>query len=789
MRRLITFAVIAALSACRGGDDLPDAGQPPIDAGRIEVDAGFDAGLPDAGQPDVDAGVDAGTPDTVAPEVVQTTPTTASTNVAVTTTFVITFSEPIRPASLTILAAPDITFAGPSWNTDGSVVTLSHAAPLSFGTDYALSILASDLAGNAMGAPYQLRVRTEAMPDTTAPTLDATLPTNGATTVPTSTGFTLTFSETMDRSTVTATATPGVTFAAPQWTTNDTQLTLTPSPALNANQGYAVLVAGKDVAGNALTGTASFAFTTAPPPDTTPPTLISSTPANAATNVIATTRLALTFSEPMSTGSVTVTPSPASNLGSPTWSNGDKTLTFAASEDWDFGAHVVIAVSGTDRAGNPLAATLVTFDTALPPDTTRPTVTSTVPVNGNQSVPTQSTIEWNFSEPMQQAATQAAVTITPSVSCAFTWNAARTLLVCSHSTPLTASQAYSVTLGTGAKDDANNTLATAHAFVFTTAAAPDTTPPTVTATVPTANAKSVQPTVTGGRTPSRIVVTFSEAMRQSDTQSAFRITAPGGVTGGTFAWNAAGTQMAWTPGSAFALGTLVTFEVGTGASDLAGNHLASAYSSSFTIVRRASVQLWSSGNTHPAGVGSALDGTIIGLANCSGTPAVGASLPLAYAGDFYSRTTAGIVYRGYLTFSISALATYPNAVVRGASLYVNQISCGGEPFGSSFGGAINALHVNYGTSLDAADCSTPTLDGPYPMSIDATLGWKAQTVTTAVADDFANLSTRGGRSQFELVTATVLNDGDTTTDACQFGTFNQTDDALDPYLLVTVEYD
>src|SRR6185436_19031912 len=86
--------------------------------------------------------------------------------------------------------------------------------------------------------------------------------------------------------------------------------------------------------------------------------------------------------------------------------------------------------------------------------------------------------------------------------------------------PLTA---YAATIGTGAKDLAGNALAADFSWSFTTGATPDTTAPTVSATVP-ANAATAVPIN------QTINATFSEAMDPLTISTAsLRLTGPGGI--------------------------------------------------------------------------------------------------------------------------------------------------------------------------------------------------------------------------------------------------------------------
>jgi len=128
---------------------------------------------------------------------------------------------------------------------------------------------------------------------------------------------------------------------------------------------------------------------------------------------------------------------------------------------------------------------------------------------------------------------------------------------------------YTCTVGTGAKDSTGNALASAYKWSFKTVYSSDTTAPTISSVIPSASNVATLPT---------IVVTFNEAMNTSSAQNAFTIS--GSVTG-SFNW--IGNRMIFTPSSALSSNTAYTCTVGTGAQDLAGNHLAAPYSWSFTV--------------------------------------------------------------------------------------------------------------------------------------------------------------------------------------------------------------
>ena len=93
---------------------------------------------------------------------------------------------------------------------------------------------------------------------------------------------------------------------------------------------------------------------------------------------------------------------------------------------------------------------------------------------------------------MNEAATEAAFSTSPAIGTrVITWNAQHTLMSVNPSANLPFSTMVTMSLGVGARDLAGNTLAATKSVSFTTAAAPDTTPPTVTATSPSNSAIGV----------------------------------------------------------------------------------------------------------------------------------------------------------------------------------------------------------------------------------------------------------------------------------------------------------
>ena len=221
-------------------------------------------------------------PDNTAPTIVARSPSNGSTNIAVNSDATVTFSEPMNPSTIdstNITLAP--TAGGPAiaaivtYDAGTNTATLNPAADLANNTSYTLTITTGvkDVAGNALAANSTSTFTT--VVDTTPPTVISRTPT-AATGVPDTTNVTFTFSENMAPLTINGTTVTlyltvdgPVTGLVPGLVTYDAitrTATLNPSASLAPSKNYTATVTtgATDTAGNPLTGTFSFTFTTAP---------------------------------------------------------------------------------------------------------------------------------------------------------------------------------------------------------------------------------------------------------------------------------------------------------------------------------------------------------------------------------------------------------------------------------------------------------------------------------------------------------------------------------------------
>jgi hypothetical protein len=542
--------------------------------------------------------------DTTAPTVISTLPANAAIGIAINSNITATFSEAMNSSTITTttftLIKQGTTTPVPGAVTyAGTTAIFNPTSNLAAGTIYTATVTTGvkDLADNALASNYVWSFTTGTTADTTAPIVSSTVPANAATGVAIGGNIAVTFSETMNPSTVTTatftlikqgttTPVPGaVTYAGTTATFNSTS-----SLATGTVYTATVTTGVKDLADNALASNYVWSFTTGTTADTTAPTVSSPLPANAATGVAIGGNIAVTFSETMNPSTVTTatftlikqgttTPVPGAVTYAGTTATFNPTSNLAASTLYT----ATVTTGVKDLAGNPLAVTKTwSFTTGTTADTTAPTVTGTINANGATNVAINTKVGATFSEAMDPSTiTNLTLTLKEKVSGTAVAGAVNYSGVNAVFIPLsnlTNSIVYTVTVKggvNGAKDLAGNALASDFVVSWTTGAALDTTAPTVTPLNPADLA-------TGVAQNTKVSATFSEAMDPlTVTTATFLVTGPGvSPISGTVTY--VGRIATFTPSSDLASNITYTATVTTGTKDLAGNALAANNSWSFT---------------------------------------------------------------------------------------------------------------------------------------------------------------------------------------------------------------
>ncbi|BBO17612.1 conserved hypothetical protein [Candidatus Brocadia pituitae] len=297
--------------------------------------------------------------DTVPPTVSATSPQSFAQNVLVASTITATFSEAMNAATITNSTFTINGVAG-TVSYSGTTATFTPSSPLAYSTVYTATITTgvTDVAGNPMTANYTWNFTTEAAPDTTPPTVNATSPQNSATNVPITNTIFATFSEAMNAATITN-STFTINGVAGTVSYSGTTATFTPSSPLAYSTVYtATITTGvTDVAGNPMTANYTWNFTTVAASDTTPPTVNATSPQNNATNVPITSAITATFSEAMNAATITNSTFTINGVAG-TVSYSGTTATFTPSSPLAYSTvyTATITTGVTDVAGNPMTA-------------------------------------------------------------------------------------------------------------------------------------------------------------------------------------------------------------------------------------------------------------------------------------------------------------------------------------------------------------------------------------------------------------------------------------------------
>ena len=259
--------------------------------------------------------------DVTPPTVLSVVPANNATLIALNSKATVTFSEAMNASTIN---ATNFTLKQGATAITGTVAysgttaTFTPAVNLAANTVYTGTITtdAKDVAGNALASNYVWSFTTGAgvVTDVTPPTVLSVIPANNATSVATSIHPSATFSEAMNSATInttTFTLMQGSTTVAGTIAYSGTTATFTPTSAMAANTVYTgtITTGAKDVAGNAIASNYTWSFTTAAAvvTDVTPPTVLSTVPANNATSIATNIHPAVTFSEAMNSTTINST--------------------------------------------------------------------------------------------------------------------------------------------------------------------------------------------------------------------------------------------------------------------------------------------------------------------------------------------------------------------------------------------------------------------------------------------------------------------------------------------------
>ncbi len=155
--------------------------------------------------------------------------------------------------------------------------------------------------------------------------------------------------------------------------------------------------------------------------DAVRPSIVSTSPPDAAIRIPVDQVITVAFSEPMATDTLRLRLDPTLGLGAPTWSPDGRTFTVRAAQPFSPKTTYSMMVQATDLAGNALAgASTFRFTTKEP--ATAPAIVSTSPADGASRVPARAPIAVTFSKAMDPATVVLAVDGTRAGSLAWSAN-------------------------------------------------------------------------------------------------------------------------------------------------------------------------------------------------------------------------------------------------------------------------------------------------------------------------------------------------------------------------------
>ena len=359
--------------------------------------------------------------DTVPPTVTGLAPADGST-VGDNVIFRATFSKPIDPltvnANTFLISGGGLTVmpSSISFDSTNQNVTITPQTPMPDSASMTIAINGiTDMSGNAV-TPLTTHFTTLAGADITQPTVVSTSVSNGETNVPVNSTIVFQFSKPMDSRTLTGTNfyvyDNSLGYIAVTYSYSADGLTATMTPTSPLPVGRSIQIGARsaqDMAGNTIVGF-SINFTTAFAPNSTPPTVVDTTPKAGATGIPTNATIQILFSESVQAttlssvhlllGGTSGTPQPATLAVS----NGNSTLTLTPATLLTPNMQYTISIAGVaDTAGNVMAGTVTRSFTSGPgADLISPSIISSSPTGGQTNVPTNAVIHVSFSEPIDQ---------------------------------------------------------------------------------------------------------------------------------------------------------------------------------------------------------------------------------------------------------------------------------------------------------------------------------------------------------------------------------------------------
>ncbi len=355
--------------------------------------------------------------------ILSTDPRDGEDNVGLTRPIIVTFSERMDSAMITVNVVPSFPFVI-DWNLGLTVLALTHS-PFEICTVYRVSITDPSLDPGPVPNPWQFTttgcppVITGISPQQVDAALDAPIR--------------IDFSTTMNNATVTWTLNRTLTLAS-SWNIDNTTLNLTHDVKFLPCTDYSYSITGKDMFGQLLDNGSfpmPYNFTTI----CTYPKVLQTSPSRSQDNVPLDAPIVVSFSESMDTTSVEDSFSYNDDRltffnktdGTSSWSQNNSTFTFAPNKPYRTEITYNVRANATAHGlgnnpldgnsngvpdGRPADDYVWQFTTAQVSDATPPTVQTVSPAHDATGVPRATAVVVTFSEAMNKFSVEHAIRIT-----------------------------------------------------------------------------------------------------------------------------------------------------------------------------------------------------------------------------------------------------------------------------------------------------------------------------------------------------------------------------------------
>ncbi len=455
-----------------------------------------------------------GVADTTRPSVVNVSPTTNASGVAVSSNIVLTFSKAVDPSTVNNSTVPIAlngslfpVLAG-NYAVNGNTVTFTPLSPLPGNTLIYIGVYfngVTDLAGNGTNG-FSSTFTTAAVADTTAPAVVMVTPGNGATGIGLNATVVLTFSKSLNANTITTNnfglLVNGSKLGISLSHSADNRVVAMSTGTLPATSTVTVVATSgvTDLSGNALSNFQS-AFTTGVA-DAVQPAVVSQRPGNSATGVPLNTSVVLYLNEAMNAGTVPGALHVSQNgvlvSGTVQVTDSGQVVQFTPSSPWQNNALIQVFMDNTavDVNGNSLNAYQGSFTTMADTSAVAPAVVSTSPAYGTSGVPTNVVIDLGFNEPLNPATVNTTTVIlqpgfnTPVVSSTVSLVGGGTIIQITPNAPLAANTQYVFQVFNGVQG-ANGLALPPGYWFFTTGSGTDTVAPAVLSVSPPNGSRNV----------------------------------------------------------------------------------------------------------------------------------------------------------------------------------------------------------------------------------------------------------------------------------------------------------